>query len=153
MCLSSKQKVSLNKVQHFTCLGSIRNLFHDEIIKSLYWISRLSKEPFCFLKENFKVMCKVNIILTYFILKTFYKFLRFFSTDGKRQSTVESRDNQLLTFTLRHVKSEATYNEPIQEWEMTSDMAVRDYSGTYVFNLIPCVVDENVRQFLIIIFQ
>lgn len=71
--------------------------------------------------------------------------LRFsFSTDGKRRSTVVSRETQLLTFTLRHVKSEETYNEPIQEWEMTSDMAVRDYSGTYVFNLIPCVVDENV---------
>ena len=63
-------------------------------------------------------------------------------SDGKRQSSVTSRENQLLTFTLRHTKSEETFNEPIQEWEMTSDMATRDYSGMFIFKLIPCVVDH-----------
>jgi len=52
-----------------------------------------------------------------------------------------------MTFTLRHIKSDKTYNEPRQDWEMTSDMAFRDYSGTYTFKMIPCVV-ENVRTVL-----
>ncbi|XP_043929269.1 FRAS1-related extracellular matrix protein 2 [Protopterus annectens] len=43
-----------------------------------------------------------------------------------------------LTFSLTLVRSETTYNQPMQQWSFVSDFAVRDYSGTYTLKLIPC---------------
>ncbi|KAM4627826.1 FRAS1-related extracellular matrix protein 2b [Polymixia lowei] len=43
-----------------------------------------------------------------------------------------------LTFNLSLVRSEPTYNQPIQQWTFVSDFAVRDYSGTYTVKLVPC---------------
>uniref|UniRef100_A0A1A8S6K4 Fras1 related extracellular matrix protein 2b n=1 Tax=Nothobranchius rachovii TaxID=451742 RepID=A0A1A8S6K4_9TELE len=37
-----------------------------------------------------------------------------------------------------YVRSEPTYNQPVQQWTFTSDFAVRDYSGMYTVKLIPC---------------
>nr|XP_033804567.1 FRAS1-related extracellular matrix protein 2 isoform X2 [Geotrypetes seraphini] len=53
-------------------------------------------------------------------------------------SLIMSMDHPGLTFTLSLVRSEPTYNQPIQQWSFVSDFAVRDYSGTYTVKLIPC---------------
>ncbi|XP_029458608.1 FRAS1-related extracellular matrix protein 2 [Rhinatrema bivittatum] len=53
-------------------------------------------------------------------------------------SMIMSTDHPGLTFTLSLVRSEPTYNQPIQQWSFISDFAVRDYSGTYTVKLMPC---------------
>uniref|UniRef100_A0A8C6NWB8 FRAS1 related extracellular matrix 2b n=1 Tax=Nothobranchius furzeri TaxID=105023 RepID=A0A8C6NWB8_NOTFU len=53
-------------------------------------------------------------------------------------SMVMCPDHPGLTFNLSLVRSEPTYNQPIQQWTFISDFAVRDYSGMYTVKLIPC---------------
>ncbi|XP_035241767.1 FRAS1-related extracellular matrix protein 2-like [Anguilla anguilla] len=53
-------------------------------------------------------------------------------------SMVMCPDHPGLTFNLSLVRSEPTYNQPMQQWTFVSDFAVRDYSGTYTVKLIPC---------------
>lgn len=53
-------------------------------------------------------------------------------------SMVMSADHPELIFTLSLVRSEPTFNQPVQQWSFVSEFAVRDYSGTYTVKLIPC---------------
>ncbi|KAJ8368550.1 hypothetical protein SKAU_G00085780 [Synaphobranchus kaupii] len=53
-------------------------------------------------------------------------------------SMVMCPDHPGITFNLSLVRSEPTYNQPMQQWTFVSDFAVRDYSGTYTVKLIPC---------------
>ncbi|XP_055982229.1 FRAS1-related extracellular matrix protein 2 [Sorex fumeus] len=53
-------------------------------------------------------------------------------------SMIMSADHPGLTFSLRLIRSEPTYNQPEQQWSFVSDFAVRDYSGTYTVKLLPC---------------
>lgn len=83
-------------------------------------------------------------------------------------SMVMSADHPSLTFSLSLIRSEPTYNQPVQQWSFVSDFAVkpqpllfsltstcqdvgvntllsqclstkvRDYSGTYTVKLIAC---------------
>ncbi|KAL6487767.1 hypothetical protein MHYP_G00043930 [Metynnis hypsauchen] len=58
-------------------------------------------------------------------------------------SMVMSADHPGLTFTLTLIRTEPTYNQPMQQWSFVSDFAVRDYSGTYTVKLIPCSASPN----------
>ncbi|KAK7925953.1 hypothetical protein WMY93_008263 [Mugilogobius chulae] len=58
---------------------------------------------------------------------------------------VMSVDHPGLTFNLTLVRSEPTYNQPVQQWTFTSDFAVRDYSGAYTVRLIPCTTAQNME--------
>ncbi|XP_021508034.1 FRAS1-related extracellular matrix protein 2 [Meriones unguiculatus] len=58
-------------------------------------------------------------------------------------SLIVSADHPGLTFTLRLIRSEPTYNQPVQQWSFVSDFAVRDYSGTYTVKLVPCTTPSN----------
>ncbi|XP_033942134.1 FRAS1-related extracellular matrix protein 3 [Pseudochaenichthys georgianus] len=58
-------------------------------------------------------------------------------------SMVMCADHPGLTFTLALVRTEPTYNQPIQQWSFVSDFAVRDYSGTYTVKLISCMASPN----------
>ncbi|XP_076004144.1 FRAS1-related extracellular matrix protein 3 [Genypterus blacodes] len=58
-------------------------------------------------------------------------------------SMVMCADHSGLTFTLSLVRTEPTYNQPMQQWSFVSDFAVRDYSGTYTVKLIPCIASPN----------
>ncbi|XP_053297980.1 FRAS1-related extracellular matrix protein 2 [Pleuronectes platessa] len=60
-------------------------------------------------------------------------------------SMVMSVDHPGLTFNLTLVRSEPTYNQPVQQWTFTSDFAVRDYSGTFTVKLIPCTTAQNME--------
>ncbi|XP_038140960.1 FRAS1-related extracellular matrix protein 2-like [Cyprinodon tularosa] len=60
-------------------------------------------------------------------------------------STVMSEDHPGLIFNLTLVRSEPTYNQPVQQWTFISDFAVRDYSGTYTVKLIPCTTSQNIE--------
>ncbi|KAM4620100.1 FRAS1-related extracellular matrix protein 2a [Polymixia lowei] len=60
-------------------------------------------------------------------------------------SMVMCADHPGLTFNLSLVRSEPTYNQPVQQWTFTSDFAVRDYSGTYTVKLIPCTTAQNME--------
>ncbi|XP_030648642.1 FRAS1-related extracellular matrix protein 2a isoform X2 [Chanos chanos] len=60
-------------------------------------------------------------------------------------SMVMSVDHPVLTFNLSLVRSEPTYNQPVQQWTFTSDFAVRDYSGTYTVKLVPCTTAMNLE--------
>ncbi|XP_012886943.1 PREDICTED: FRAS1-related extracellular matrix protein 2 [Dipodomys ordii] len=58
-------------------------------------------------------------------------------------SMIMSADHPGLTFSLRLIRSEPTYNQPVQQWSFVSDFAVRDYSGTYTVKLVPCTTPSN----------
>nr|XP_060493277.1 FRAS1-related extracellular matrix protein 2-like [Panthera onca] len=58
-------------------------------------------------------------------------------------SMIMSADHPGLTFSLRLIRSEPTYNQPVQQWSFVSDFAVRDYSGTYTVKLLPCTIPSN----------
>lgn len=60
--------------------------------------------------------------------------------DGKAKSEVVLRGRPGLPFTLKLIRSDPTYAEPEQLWQMESKYAVRDYTGSYVFKMIPCTV-------------
>ncbi|XP_059902249.1 FRAS1-related extracellular matrix protein 3 [Gadus macrocephalus] len=66
------------------------------------------------------------------------------SHPGTSQSSmVICADHPGLTFTLALVRTEPTYNQPMQQWSFISDFAVRDYSGTYTVKMIPCSASPN----------
>ncbi|XP_075544224.1 FRAS1-related extracellular matrix protein 2-like isoform X1 [Dermacentor variabilis] len=67
------------------------------------------------------------------------------SRELKRMSYVTSEEQPDLTFTLTLTRRDATYSEAQQEWEFVSDVAVKDYSGTYRIHLVPCTVREGSR--------
>ncbi|KAG5285317.1 hypothetical protein AALO_G00002060 [Alosa alosa] len=58
-------------------------------------------------------------------------------------SMVMSADHPGLTFTISLVRTEPTYNQPMQQWSFVSDFAIRDYSGAYTVKLIPCSASPN----------
>uniref|UniRef100_A0A4W5NPK9 Fras1 related extracellular matrix 3 n=1 Tax=Hucho hucho TaxID=62062 RepID=A0A4W5NPK9_9TELE len=58
-------------------------------------------------------------------------------------SMVMCADLSGLTFSLALVRTEPTYNQPMQQWSFVSDFAVRDYSGTYTVKMIPCSASPN----------
>uniref|UniRef100_A0A8C9QQD6 FRAS1 related extracellular matrix 2 n=1 Tax=Scleropages formosus TaxID=113540 RepID=A0A8C9QQD6_SCLFO len=58
-------------------------------------------------------------------------------------SMVMCADHLGLTFRLTVVRSEPTYDQPLQHWTFTSDFAVRDYSGTYTVKMLPCTAASN----------
>lgn len=88
-------------------------------------------------------------------------------------SVIVSADHPGLTFSLRLIRSEPTYNQPVQQWSFVSDFAVsvsktflccllmtlrisnrkcllssskvRDYSGTYTVKLVPCTTPPNLE--------
>ncbi|XP_053556187.1 FRAS1-related extracellular matrix protein 3 [Bombina bombina] len=66
-------------------------------------------------------------------------------------SMVMSVDHPELTFTLSLLRSETTYNQPVQQWSFISDFAVRDYSGTYTVKIIPCSAPPNQEYILPIV--
>lgn len=65
------------------------------------------------------------------------------SRELKKMSYVTSEEQPELTFTLRLIRKDTTYSEAQQEWEFASDVAVKDYSGTYRIHLVPCTVREG----------
>ncbi|KAH7953982.1 hypothetical protein HPB49_014729 [Dermacentor silvarum] len=67
------------------------------------------------------------------------------SRELKKMSYVTSEEQPDLTFTLKLIRWDATYSEAQQEWEFVSDVAVKDYSGTYRIHLVPCTVREGAR--------
>ncbi|XP_077361848.1 FRAS1-related extracellular matrix protein 2-like [Festucalex cinctus] len=58
-------------------------------------------------------------------------------------SAVTSTDHPGLTFNLSLVRSEPTFNQPVQQWTFASDFSVRDYSGAYAVVLVPCTPSQN----------
>ncbi|XP_068920733.1 FRAS1-related extracellular matrix protein 2 [Petaurus breviceps papuanus] len=58
-------------------------------------------------------------------------------------SMIISADHPGLTFSLRLIRSEPTYNQPVQQWSFVSDFSVRDYSGTYTVKLIACTTSPH----------
>lgn len=88
-------------------------------------------------------------------------------------SEIVSADHPGLTFSLRLIRSDPTYNQPDQQWSFVSDFAVsvtksflccllmtlhiskwkwllssskvRDYSGTYTVKLVPCTTPPNLE--------
>ncbi|KAF6724623.1 FRAS1-related extracellular matrix protein 2 [Oryzias melastigma] len=58
-------------------------------------------------------------------------------------SVVMCADHPGLTFTLNLVRTEPTYNQPMQQWNFVSDFAVRDYSGTYTVKMVPCIASPS----------
>lgn len=42
------------------------------------------------------------------------------------RSMIMSADHPGLTFSLQLIRSEPTYNQPVQQWSFVSDFAVRD---------------------------
>ncbi|XP_042229585.1 FRAS1-related extracellular matrix protein 2-like [Homarus americanus] len=58
-------------------------------------------------------------------------------------SQVTSADHPNLTFTLDLIRSQPTYTQPEQHWQVISDYAVRDYSGTYVVHLLTCTATTD----------
>ncbi|KAL0994887.1 hypothetical protein UPYG_G00128790 [Umbra pygmaea] len=50
-----------------------------------------------------------------------------------------------LTFNLSLVRTEPSYNQPVQQWTFISDFAVRDYSGLYTVKLLPCTTAQNLE--------
>ncbi|XP_062308992.1 FRAS1-related extracellular matrix protein 2-like [Osmerus eperlanus] len=69
-------------------------------------------------------------------------------TASSMASMVMCAEHPGLTFNLSLVRSEPTYNQPVQQWTFTSDFAVRDYSGTYTVKLIPCTTAQSVEYAL-----
>ncbi|XP_064840805.1 FRAS1-related extracellular matrix protein 2-like [Oncorhynchus masou masou] len=63
-------------------------------------------------------------------------------------SMVVCADHPGVTFNLSLVRSEPTYNQPMQQWTFTSDFAVRDYSGTYTVKLLPCTSPPSLEYSL-----
>ncbi|CAK6442941.1 unnamed protein product [Pipistrellus nathusii] len=96
-----------------------------ELQGSLYPASMRIGEEGC-LVVNFKTEAKFHGL---FVLSHPGSFTR---------SMIMSADHPGLTFSLHLIRSEPTYNQPVQQWSFVSDFAIRDYSGTYTVKLLPC---------------
>ncbi|XP_012944319.2 FRAS1-related extracellular matrix protein 2, partial [Aplysia californica] len=64
------------------------------------------------------------------------------------ESMVMSSDHPDLTFSLKLIRSDPTFDQPSQEWSFQSDLSVRDYSGQFNVQLIPCTtsLDQEYSQ-------
>ncbi|XP_041920491.1 FRAS1-related extracellular matrix protein 2b [Alosa sapidissima] len=60
-------------------------------------------------------------------------------------SMVMCPDHPGVTFNLTLVRSEPTYNQPMQQWTFISDFSIRDYSGTYTVKLVPCTAPASLQ--------
>ncbi|XP_026776488.3 FRAS1-related extracellular matrix protein 2-like [Pangasianodon hypophthalmus] len=60
------------------------------------------------------------------------------------QSGVRCVDQPALSFSLSLISTESTFDQPTQTWSFTSEYAVRDYSGSYIVTLVPCVAPPTV---------
>uniref|UniRef100_A0A3Q2CQN1 FRAS1 related extracellular matrix 2a n=1 Tax=Cyprinodon variegatus TaxID=28743 RepID=A0A3Q2CQN1_CYPVA len=65
--------------------------------------------------------------------------------ESHSKDRITRTDHPGLIFNLTLVRSEPTYNQPVQQWTFISDFAVRDYSGTYTVKLIPCTTSQNIE--------
>nr|XP_020040117.1 FRAS1-related extracellular matrix protein 2 [Castor canadensis] len=101
-----------------------------ELHGSLYPTSMRISEEGC-LAVNFKTQAQFHGL---FVLSHPASFT---------SSMILSADHPGLTFSLRLIRSEPTYNQPVQQWSFVSDFAVRDYSGTYTVKLVPCTTPSN----------
>uniref|UniRef100_A0AAY5KU18 Calx-beta domain-containing protein n=1 Tax=Esox lucius TaxID=8010 RepID=A0AAY5KU18_ESOLU len=55
-------------------------------------------------------------------------------------SVVKSEDHPGLLLSLSLVRSETSLIHTVQTWSFVSQLAVRDYSGSYTITLLPCVI-------------
>lgn len=60
-------------------------------------------------------------------------------------STITSAHHPSLTFSLHLLRSEPTYNQPVQQWDFTSDFAVRDQGSYLIF--LSCCLPLHSRRF------
>ncbi|KAM9408030.1 uncharacterized protein ACWYII_027797 [Salvelinus alpinus] len=58
-------------------------------------------------------------------------------------SVVTSDAHSGLLFSLFLVRSETTLTHTLQTWSFVSQLAVRDYSGSYTVVLLPCLIPEG----------
>ncbi|XP_064877235.1 FRAS1-related extracellular matrix protein 2-like [Oncorhynchus nerka] len=58
-------------------------------------------------------------------------------------SVVTSDAHSGLLFSLFLVRSESTLTHTLQAWSFVSQLAVRDYSGSYTVVLLPCLIPEG----------
>ncbi|XP_064795225.1 FRAS1-related extracellular matrix protein 2-like [Oncorhynchus masou masou] len=58
-------------------------------------------------------------------------------------SVVTSDAHSGLLFSLFLVRSETTLTHTVQAWSFVSQLAVRDYSGSYTVALLPCLIPEG----------
>ncbi|XP_071125097.1 extracellular matrix protein 3-like [Mytilus edulis] len=63
--------------------------------------------------------------------------------DSLYQSSVSCIENPKMTFTLRMLRSSKTYDKADQLWQFESDFSMKDYSGLYKINLVPCTTSAR----------
>ncbi|XP_065668543.1 FRAS1-related extracellular matrix protein 2 isoform X4 [Hydra vulgaris] len=80
-----------------------------------------------------------------FKTKALFNGLFILQTKGLLKSNVRLLHHPKMIFSLLLINTEATYMQPEQLWQFTSNYAIHDYSGTYLFNLIPCIATVGVK--------
>uniref|UniRef100_A0A6Q2YHN7 Calx-beta domain-containing protein n=1 Tax=Esox lucius TaxID=8010 RepID=A0A6Q2YHN7_ESOLU len=72
--------------------------------------------------------------------KTEARFRGHFILTHPGTSLVKSEDHPGLLLSLSLVRSETSLIHTVQTWSFVSQLAVRDYSGSYTITLLPCVI-------------
>ncbi|XP_047126620.1 FRAS1-related extracellular matrix protein 2 isoform X2 [Hydra vulgaris] len=80
-----------------------------------------------------------------FKTKALFNGLFILQTKGLLKSNVRLLHHPKMIFSLLLINTEATYMQPEQLWQFTSNYAIHDYSGTYLFNLVPCIATVGVK--------
>ncbi|XP_048840186.1 FRAS1-related extracellular matrix protein 2-like [Brienomyrus brachyistius] len=133
--------VGLGSWQHFDLQSELRLTFVYDT--AILWRDGIGSPPQAELQGSlYPTSMRINEqgrLVVNFRTEARFRGLFVTSHSGSSMSSmVMCTDHPGLTFNLSLVRSEPTYNQPMQQWTFTSDFAIRDYSGTYTVKLVPC---------------
>ncbi|XP_017273702.1 FRAS1-related extracellular matrix protein 2a [Kryptolebias marmoratus] len=135
--------------QHFDLQSELRLTFVYDT--AILWKDGIGSPPQAELQGSlFPTSMRINVqgcLVVNFRTRAHFRglFVASHSSETSMSSMVMSVDHPGLTFNLSLVRSEPTYNQPVQQWTFISDFAVRDYSGTYTVKLIPCTTAQKME--------
>ncbi|XP_051993005.1 FRAS1-related extracellular matrix protein 2-like isoform X2 [Xyrauchen texanus] len=141
--------VAVGGWQHFDLRSELRLTFVYDT--AIFWQDGIGSPPEAELQGNIGAMYPTSMrineegrLVVNFKTEARFRGQFVMSHPGTTLSSIIiSADHPGLTFTLSLVRTEPTYNQPMQQWSFVSDFAVRDYSGTYTVKLIPCSASPN----------
>ncbi|CAB1348873.1 unnamed protein product, partial [Coregonus sp. 'balchen'] len=122
--------------QHFDLQSELRLTFVYDT--AILWRDGIGSPPEAELQGNMRINEQGRLVVNF---KTEARFRGLFVISHSGMFT-------LSTLFIHLVRSEPTYNQPMQQWTFTSDFAVRDYSGTYTVKLLPCTSPPSLEYSL-----
>ncbi|MFT7803878.1 FRAS1-related extracellular matrix protein 2-like [Arapaima gigas] len=129
--------VGAGRWQHFDLHSELRLTFVYDT--TILWTNGIVSPPKAELQGNMRIDEQGRLVVSFQTKAHFHGLFVLSHHASALFSTITCAEHPGLTFSLSLMRSEPTYNQPLQQWTFTSDFSMRDYSGTYIVKLLPCI--------------